>query len=158
MYDPGQSTSATTMAWRFAYWLLTAAFVLTATLNLLHVRAGFLTSYLADVTLPALLYVVSRGLGPRKRQNMLMRWLGKTPERAASFFFLASSATEVSQIYWPRGYFAGRYDAWDIVAYGGGLSACYCFDKWEHARLAPRGGKRAAVEQRHAAGGASRRS
>lgn len=122
--------------WSFAYRMLQASFLLTAALTLLHIRAGFVTSYLADLTVPALLYVVSRGLATGKRRNFLMRWVGRTPERGASFLFLASTATEVSQIYWPRGFFAGRYDPWDIVAYGAGLSACYCFDKLQQARQA----------------------
>jgi hypothetical protein len=116
-------------------------FLLTAALNLLHIRAGFLTNYLADLTVPALLYVLSRGLVPSKQRGFPflfrpMRWLGRTPERAACFFFLASTATEASQIYWPHGFFAGRYDPWDIVAYGAGLSACYCFDRLQQARQA----------------------
>jgi len=121
--------------WSLAYWLLSASFLLTAALTMLHIRAGFVTSYLADLTVPALLYVVSRGLATGKRRNVLMRWLGRTPERAASVFFLASTATEVSQIYWPRGFFAGRYDPWDIVAYGAGLSACYCCERLQGTRL-----------------------
>jgi hypothetical protein len=120
--------------WTLVYYVLMASFVLTAALNLLHVRAGFLTNYLADLTLPALLYVLSRELAPGQRAHRLWRhvmgWIGRTPERAAAFFFLASSATELSQIYWPRGFFAGRFDAWDIVAYGTGLLACYGYDKW----------------------------
>jgi hypothetical protein len=120
----------TTTWWTFVYWVLMTAFILTAALNLLHVRAGFLTSYLADLTLPALLYVLSRGVVPNKRPSFgPMRWLGRTPERAATLLFLASSATELSQILWPRGLFAGRFDPWDIVAYGVGLSICYVFDK-----------------------------
>jgi hypothetical protein len=125
--------------WTFAYWLLWSCFYLTAALTMLHIRAGFVTSYLADLTVPALLYVMSRGLVTGKWRNLLMRWLGRTPERAASFFFLASTATEVSQIYWPRGFFAGRYDPWDIVAYGAGLLVCYGCDKLEQARP-PAGG------------------
>lgn len=104
-----------------AYWLLIGAFLLTTALNLLHVRGGFLTSHLADLTVPPLLYVISRGLAPNRRRSFvpLMQWLGRTPERAALFLFLASSATELTQVFWPRGFFAGRYDPWDIVAYGG---------------------------------------
>jgi hypothetical protein len=96
---------------------------------MLHIRAGFATSHLADLTVPALLYVIARGRATRPSWNFVMRWVGRTPERAASIFFLASTATEVSQIYWPRGFFAGRYDPWDIVAYGAGLLACYCGDR-----------------------------
>ena len=119
------------IGWRLVYWLLMGSFLLTAALNLLHIRAGFLTSHLADLTVPALLYVLSRGLVPGKRPRAfgLMPWIGRTPARAAVFFFVASVATEVSQILWPRGFFAGRFDPWDIVAYGVGLLVCYIFDK-----------------------------
>ena len=135
-HDATQHTAVTKGAWTIAYWFLMAAFLLAAALNLLQARAGFLTSYLADLTVPALLYVLSRGLVPNKRLPSfpLMRWLGRNPERAAVFFFLASSATEVSQVYWPRGIFAGRFDPWDIVAYGGGLLICYGFDKTTGSR------------------------
>lgn len=144
--------------WSFAYWLLWASSLLTAALTMLQIRAGFVTNYLADLTVPALLYVVSRGLATGKRRNLLMRWVGRSPERAASFLFLASTATEVSQIYWPRGFFAGRYDPWDIVAYGAGLSACYCFDRLQQARqVQPGSDRHAAVQQGHAADGAARR-
>ena len=48
------------MGWTFAYRGLMGAFLLTAALNLLHARAGFLTNYLADLTVPALLYVLGQ--------------------------------------------------------------------------------------------------
>ena len=89
----------------------------------LHVRAGFPTSYLADVTVP--------GLVPGKRLFLfapVARAIGRTPVRAAMFFFLASTATEFSQLLWPHGFFAGRFDPLDIVAYGAGLAVCYGFD------------------------------
>lgn len=160
MYDSGQRARASAIGWRLAYWMLMAAFLLTAALNLLHVRAGFLTNHLADLTVPALLYVLSRGLVPGRRPFLLrlMPWLGRTPESAATFFFLASSATELSQLYWPRGFFAGRFDPWDIVAYGAGLLACYGCDKLQQARPPAGGDAQRAVQQRHAADGASRRS
>lgn len=124
------------MGWTLAYWVLMASFLLTAALNLLHVRAGFLTSYLADLTVPALLYVLSRGLVPGKgiHPRVLMRIVGRTPGSAATVLFLASTATELSQVIWPRGFFAGRFDLWDIVSYGTGLMVCYGFDKLDHAR------------------------
>jgi len=105
-------------------------FLLAAALNMLHVRAGFLTSYLADLTVPALLYVVARkpAATGATSQWRIMCWLGRTPERAALAFFLASAATEVSQIFWPRGMFSGRFDPWDIAAYGVGLLGCYLLD------------------------------
>lgn len=145
--------------WRVVYWTLMASFLSSAALNMLHVRAGFLTSYLADLTVPAMLYVVSRGLVPGTRTHLLglLPWIGRTPERAAAIFFLASSATELSQIFWPRGLFSGRFDPWDIVAYGVGLLICYVFDKLldEHRPVAQ--GSRTAVQQSHASDGPARR-
>ena len=135
--DAGQIATTRPTAWRVIYWMLMAAFLLTAALNMLHVRAGFLTNYLADLTLPALLYVLSRGLVSDKRSFVrggLMQWIGRTPARAAGVFFLASLATELSQIFSPRGFFPGRFDPWDIVAYGVGLLTCYVFDKLSEAQ------------------------
>ena len=67
-----------------------AAFLLTAALNMLHVRAGFLTNYLADLTVPALLYVISRRLVPGKLWLLpgLMLRIGRTPARARPCSFL----------------------------------------------------------------------
>ena len=118
-----------TTAWKIAYWLLLAGFVLSAALNMMHVRAGFLTNHLADVAVPAWLYVMSRRHVRGDGWSSLLRWIGRTPERAAAIYFLASTATEVSQIYWPHGIFSGRFDPWDIVSYGAGLLGCYLLDK-----------------------------
>jgi hypothetical protein len=131
-----ESTGETGRFWTLAYWLLMASFLLATALNLLHVHGGFLTSYLADLTVPSLLYVLKRDLVPNKRPSFLplMRWVGRTPERAAVLLFLGSSGTEVSQAFWPRGIFAGRYDPWDICVYGVGLLICYGFDKRQKLR------------------------
>jgi len=128
-----RSSQTSQTAWKAVYWTLTASFLLSAALNMLDVRAGFLTSYLADLTVPALLYVISRELGgARPLRYGPLRWIGRTPRRAAAVLFLASTATEVSQVFWPRGVFSGRFDPWDIVAYGVGLLICYVFDRvWE---------------------------
>ncbi len=117
-------------AWTITYWLLTAAFVGTAALNLLHIRGGFLTSYLADLTVPAWLYVIVRGLAGVGPLNPVTRFIGANAERAAITLFAASTATEISQILWPRGFFAGRFDPLDIIAYGVGIAICYLGDKW----------------------------
>jgi hypothetical protein len=116
------------MVWKVAYRTLLVAFVLTAALNVLQVRAGFLTSYLADLVVPSLIYLSSRSLGVRQRPLPVLAWLGRSPHRAAAVLFAASAATEVSQHYWPQGVFRGRYDPWDIVAYGTGLLVCYLSD------------------------------
>jgi hypothetical protein len=113
---------------------LWAVFVLTAALNVLHIRAGFFTNYAADLVVPALLYVGSRGLAsPTGTFTLLRRRVGATPERAALVWFLASASSEWSQRYWPHGLFPGRFDPWDIVAFGSGIAACYALDKWGSA-------------------------
>ena len=129
------------MGWRLVYWILWAAFILSAALNLTHIRGGFLTSHLADLSVPALLYVLARELVPGNRlyPRQLGRIVGRTPETAALCFFLASTATEVSQIYWPHGPFSGRFDPLDIVAYGVGLAACYGAETIGKSREAERG-------------------
>lgn len=116
--------------WRLAYWLLLAMFVLTAALNLLEVRGGFLTNHAADLLLPPWLFIVLRGLaGTRPSRFGFLRWLGSTPELAAGALFIASAATELSQRAWPHGWFAGTFDPLDIVAFAVGLLICYGFDK-----------------------------
>ena len=116
--------------WRITYWTLAAAFIATAALNMGHVRGGFLTNQLADLVVPAFLYVTARGLADREpRQTLLRKTVGATPETAASILFFASAATEFSQIYWPKGMFAGRFDPVDLAAYAVGLGICYICDR-----------------------------
>lgn len=117
--------------WAVAYYLLFASFIGTAALNMLHVRGGFFTNYAADLTCPAWLYVVFRGLhGQRGRRSLIQRTVGRTPEIAALSLFVASSLTEISQRYWPQGIFRGHFDVLDIVAYAAGLTVCYAAEKW----------------------------
>ena len=118
-------------AWVVAYWLLTAAFIATAALNLLSVRGGFFTSYAADLTVPAWLYISFRGLTGQR--HWLTSSIGRIPGVAAVILFVASTATELSQLWWPQGFFAGHYDPLDIVAYGVGLAICYTADRWPAA-------------------------
>ena len=116
--------------WLVTYWTLFVAFLGTAALNMLRVRGGFLTNHAADLVVPAWLYVASRGLhSTNGRQTLVQRTLGQTPERAALVLFLASTLTELSQLYWPRGLFPGRFDAMDVLAYAVGLAICYVMDK-----------------------------
>jgi hypothetical protein len=117
--------------WLLVYWALWAAFIATAALNMLHVRAGFFTNHAADLVVPALLYVMLRGLAERERRppTFMRRWFGGTPERTGTVLFIASAATEWSQRYWPHGVFSGRYDPLDIAAFGVGIGLCYVCDK-----------------------------
>ena len=110
--------------WRFAYVLLTGVFILTAALNLLGMRAGFLTNHAADLVVPAWMYVAGRGLyraGGSAGSGILTRMPGPA---AGAALFLASAFTELCQLWWPGGVFRGTFDPWDIAAYGIGLAAC----------------------------------
>jgi hypothetical protein len=93
----------------------------------LHIYGGFFTSYAADLTNPPWLYIVLR----RRPVLPLTRWLGRSPELAAGSIFVGGVVSEVSQFYWPKGFFAGTFDLLDIVAYGSGLLVCYIADKRE---------------------------
>jgi hypothetical protein len=117
--------------WLVVYWTLMTSFLVAAALNVAQVPGGFLTDYLADLTVPALLYVLARELAPGKRLAFrgATEWLGRTPERAGLVLLLASIGTELSQAVWPRGVFAGRFDPWDIAAYAAGLVAVYGADR-----------------------------
>jgi hypothetical protein len=116
--------------WRVAHYLLFAAFLGTAALNMLRIRGGFFTNYAADLAVPAWLYVASRGSHSLSgRQTFLQRAIGRTPELAALSLFIASALTEFSQLIWPHGFFAGRFDPLDIAAYASGLAVCYAADK-----------------------------
>jgi hypothetical protein len=121
---------AARQGWLIAYYALLIAFIGTAALNMLHLRAGFLTNHAADLVVPAWLYIVIRGLhSSRGRVTTVQRTLGRTPEIAALSLFIGSALTEVSQRYWPHGLFAGRFDMNDILAYACGLAACYVADR-----------------------------
>ncbi len=121
--------------WRVSYYVLSAVFVATAVLNMLHVRAGFLTNHAADVVVPAWLYLAVRGRAPGGRRGPLARSVGRSPEVAAVTLFLASTATEVSQFVWSRGLFPGTFDPLDIGAFAVGLSVCYAADRASARRL-----------------------
>lgn len=130
MSSTGNSINRNTKYWAIAYWALLACWVIAGVLNMAHVRGGFLTSYLADLTIPAWLYILARGLWTEKAtKSRLLIWLGRSPERALISIFVASAATELSTIFWPRGVFAGTFDPLDLAAYAVGLLVCYYFDK-----------------------------
>jgi hypothetical protein len=110
--------------WRLLSWVLFAAFLVAAALNMTHTSAGFATNHLADLVGPAWLYIAFRGLAQPEKRNRLGRFLGATPERAATILFVGSAATEIAQIYWPAGVFSGRFDPLDIAAFAIALLRC----------------------------------
>jgi hypothetical protein len=115
--------------WRVLWWMLLAVWAASAILGMNHVRAGLITSYGADLTVPAWLYITTRSLDHRERKSWLKKMIGASPELAAGVLFLASALTELSQYYWPKGLFSGVFDIGDVLAYGIGLLACYLLDK-----------------------------
>jgi hypothetical protein len=122
------SSGSSGRVWTVAYWFLTTVFIVTAVISTQRIPAGFLSNYAADLACPAWLYIGLRGLRG-SRPTAFGRYLGATPERAAVVLFGGSTLTELSQIWWPQGFFAGTYDSYDIVAYAIGVGACYAFEK-----------------------------
>ena len=58
--------------------------------------------YLADVVLPAWLYIGLRGLdGWRRNRKWSLGPLTRSPETAGVLLFVGATATELSQAYWP---------------------------------------------------------
>ena len=109
----------------FTLWIVAACLVMT------HRRAGFLTNHAADLALPAWLYVIFRST----RRSSRLAWRGiltnRPPYLVAGALFVASTATEVSQYFWPHGLFHGTFDPLDIAAYGVGLAICCIADlRW----------------------------
>jgi hypothetical protein len=92
--------------WSVVYWALMASFLMATALNLARVAGGFLTDYLADLTVPALLYVLARELAPGRRLALprATQWVGRTPERAATVC-PASDGTRLpdSRVSYPAG-------------------------------------------------------
>jgi len=127
---PAEAAVGPPPIWRILDWGLFGAFLVAGVLNMTDSAAGFATNHLADVSVPAWLYIVSRGLARPENRTRLRRILGATPELAAAVLFVGSSITEVSQIYWPRGVFSGRFDPLDIVAFALGILPLYLLDKW----------------------------
>jgi len=102
-----------------------------------RVRGGVVTNYGADLTQPAWLYIVIRDLGRTGQMPWLTRALGRRPEATALAIFAVGTTTEVSQRYWPGGVFGGRFDPYDIGAFGAGIGVCYVVDKYVTRRRGP---------------------
>jgi hypothetical protein len=116
------------MKWRVLEWVLFVIWVVAGLATMypefakaLHVHRTLFTSYAADLTNPAWLYLVLR----RRSHFRWQAFVTRTPERAALLIFLGATATEISQYLWPRGPFAGRFDPLDIAAYALGVGCCY---------------------------------
>jgi len=131
------------VTWQRAYWLLLAVWLSAAILGMNHVNAGLLTSFGADLTQPAWLYIVARSLDNPARSGWLRRTLGRSPETAAGGLFLGAALTEFSQLLWPHGFFKGVFDPLDLAAYATGLVVCYLIDRRQmREQPAPQAAKR----------------
>ncbi len=119
----------TRRAWTVAYWGLTVAFLVTGFISMYRIRAGFLSNYAADLTCPAWLYIGIRGPHRTNRPSRFGQFFGATPERAALVIFGGSALTELSQIWWPHGFFRGAFDPYDILAYAVGVGVPYLVEK-----------------------------
>ena len=120
-------------AWRLASWVLLAIWLSCALMVMRGMHGGVLTSYGADLTQPAWLYIVARSLDNPRRHGLLRRTIGSSPGVAALTLFAASTLAEISQYFWPHGLFRGTFDPLDIVAYGVGLAVCYVCDRSSQA-------------------------
>ena len=120
--------------WKSIHYVLLSGVIITGALNMLEVRGGFTTNYLADIIIPPLLYINTVKL-PSKRFQVLI-FLSEKPLLTAVLIFAGSTFTEVCQIFWPRGLFSGYFDPWDIVAFSSGLIVVYTVD-----RLTTKGGE-----------------
>ena len=94
-----------TRHWQIFWWFLFIVWITCDFLNMKHIRAGVLTSYGADITIPAWLYIATRSLDNPKRTSRIRKLFWRTPETTALVLFFASSLTEVSQYYSPGGFF-----------------------------------------------------
>ena len=119
-----------TRYWILAQRILFTIWVICGILVMQQVPAGFLTNYGADLTQPAWLYIVSRGLTHPGKRNVYSRIFGTSLELPAILIFVAGALTEFSQRYWPNGLFRGTFDPIDIVAFAVSITTVYAIDKY----------------------------
>jgi|GEM_PF-2090561 len=99
------------------------------------VRGGFLTNYLADIAGPIWMYGALR-----LRATLLNRIYKPTPSPVftALFVFLVGTVWEICQAFDLSGTILaitrGRFDPFDIVAYGVSLAACVAVDGYVRMR------------------------
>ena len=104
--------------------------IVTAILNMRGAHVAFVTTHLADVVLPAWLYIGLRGLdGWQRDRSWSFGRLAGSPEIAGGVLFAGAVATELSQAYWPSKMFRGTFDPLDILAFAAGIGICYVADK-----------------------------
>lgn len=142
--NPARESLRQSAGWLFAERALLVIWVAAALMTMypqlrraVGLDAGFFTSYAADLTNPPWVYIVLR----RGAGIPVGRWFGRSPASAAFSIFVFGVMTELSQIHWPHGFFAGTFDPMDIAAYGVGLLICSLIDRHQlRTPSAPRAG------------------
>jgi len=104
-----------------------------AVLQMWKIPAGFVTNYGADLLLPGYLYAAIRS----KRVLRVLRPLGRSPWLTASAIFVACVAWEWGQNYGLDPVTGGKFDPFDIVAYGASLAVAYMVDLMIRRRSEP---------------------
>src|SRR5262249_19238995 len=87
-------------AWTAVEWVSFSVGAAAPVLVMTPRRAGFLTNRAADLTLPAWLYIALRGTRDSARVIWPRRFMS-APPLVFAVLFAASTATEVSQYFWP---------------------------------------------------------
>ena len=121
------------LLWRVAEWILFAIWMTAAAATMypafgraLHLYGTLFTSYAADLTNPAWLYILVRRRPPAP---VRAPWFGRAPAATAAAIFVAGTITELTQAISPAGPFRGTYDPVDILAFATGLSICFLADR-----------------------------
>jgi hypothetical protein len=118
-----------TRGWQWLFWTLLVAWVTFAVLEATGIGPYAIRAYGADLAVPAWLYIVLRSLDNPNRRRVIRRHLGRTPQTAATLLFGASTASELSQRFFPYGPFPGTFDPRDIAAFGLGIAIVYLLDR-----------------------------
>lgn len=117
------------LPWLIALWVLVTLFAVDGALNMLGIHIVFLTTQAADLSGPAILYIITRRSWRLGNKRLLTRIIGRSPELTAGILFGACAVTEISQYFWPNGIFRGRFDPLDLGAFAVSVLACYAFEK-----------------------------
>jgi hypothetical protein len=118
--------------WNISYWILMFLWIAGAILFMNEVNAGFLNSYLSDLTFPPWFYIQLRGLHRKDKRPSAIpifgNWFGLIPLRAGISIFVVGLVSELLMLIWPKNLTSGTFDKNDIIAYAFGLVICVIAD------------------------------
>jgi len=113
--------SSATRAGRAFYSVAISTALAVGALQMYHIRGGLLTNYGADVFGTAWLYAMTR-LG----RTIIQRGRTTGATSAAAIVFALCALSELGQ---RMHLVPGRFDPYDIVAYGLSVAACWAIDR-----------------------------